>query len=104
VIYSADIMSQAQATAMLAGLDGSGLVDEARLQSWLLANFKKYGVQGDKVTKIVIQSTKGNTSDRTTPKVTIILVTNSAEEAQARLIAVSDSGTVSKPTPVVIKH
>jgi hypothetical protein len=99
VIYSADVMSQAQATAMLAELDKIGPADEARLRLWLPANFRKHGVQGDKVKTIVILPV-----DKTHKQIRIMLVTNSAEEAQPRLIAVSDSGTVSKPTPVVIKH
>jgi hypothetical protein len=97
LIYSADVMSQAQATAMLAELDKIGPANEGRLKLWLPANFRKHGVQGDKVKSIVILPV-----DKTHKQISIILLTNAADEGQARLIAVSDSGVVSNPTPVII--
>lgn len=84
LICTADVMSQDQATAMLAELDKIGPADEARLKQLLPANLKKHGVQAD-VKKTIIRP-----ADKTRKQITIILLTNPADEAQA--IAVSDEG------------
>src|SRR3989337_3496215 len=78
LIYPADIMSQAQATAILAELDKIGPADDARLKQWLPANCKRHGVQAEHVQKIVIRP-----ADKTRKRTTIILLTNPADEAQA---------------------
>ena len=93
LIYPADIMSQAQATALLAELDKIGPADDARLKQWLPANFKRHGVQGDSIKKIIVLP-----ADKTRKSITLILLTNPADEPAARHIAVSDSGAVGKPT------
>ena len=54
IVYPADLVSQAQATAMLAELDKLGPADETKLKQWLAANFKKFGIQGTRVKKISI--------------------------------------------------
>ena len=54
VTYDTEVMSPAQASALLADLDKLGPADEATLKRWLPANFKKHGVQTDRIKKIVI--------------------------------------------------
>ncbi len=93
LVYSAEAVTSSQATAILAELDKIGPADEARLKQWLPANFKRHGVQGDSIKKIIIIP-----ADKTRKSITIILLTNPADEPAARHIAVSDSGAVGKPT------
>src|SRR5438445_278699 len=52
LVYPADLMSQAQATALLAELDRVGPTDEAGLKKWLPANFRRFGIDGARVNKI----------------------------------------------------
>ena len=87
LIYSADVMSQTQATAILAELDKIGPADEAKLKKWLPANFKSHGIIADlnQLKKIIIRP-----ADKTRKQITIIFLTDPADEAQA--IAVSDEG------------
>jgi hypothetical protein len=54
IVYPADLVSQAQATAMLAELDKLGSADETKLKQWLAANFKRFGIQGTRVKNISI--------------------------------------------------
>jgi len=111
VIYDTQIVSPAQATALLAELDKIGPADEAMLKQWLPANFKKLGVQGDRIKKIsiigaaestTVKSSKSNTSERRIDKaspILILLLADPADEAQARHIAVSDPGAEGDKTP-----
>ena len=54
MVYPADLVSQAQAAAMLAEIDKLGPVNEAKLKQWLPANFKRFGIQQTRVKKISI--------------------------------------------------
>jgi hypothetical protein len=54
MVYPADLVSQAQATAMLAELDKLGPSDEAKLKRWLAANFKRFGIQETRVKRISV--------------------------------------------------
>ena len=54
MVYPADLVSQSQASALLAELDKMGPADEAKLKVWLPANFKKYGIDAARVKKISI--------------------------------------------------
>ena len=87
----------AQVTAMLAQLDGTGLKDEAGLTRWLLANAAKFGGQAWR--KVIVLPPK----HPGTPW-QIILLVDPTGEGQARIIAVSDSGVASNPTPVPPPH
>ncbi len=49
-----DLVSQAQATAMLNELDKLGPVDETKLKQWLATNFKRFGIQETRVKQISI--------------------------------------------------
>ena len=86
VTYDTEVMSSAQAAALLAELDKLGPSDEATLKQWLAANFKKHGIRADGIKKIVVLPAS---SGRKT--ITVILLKNPADEAQA--IAVSDPGS-----------
>ena len=85
VIYDTAVVSPAQANAIVAELDKIGPVEEAKLKQWLPANFKRHGIQADRVKKIIIRL-----PNKTRQEITIILLTNPADEAQA--LAVSDEG------------
>lgn len=86
VTYDTEVVSPAQASALLADLDKLGPADEATLKRWLPATFKKHGVQADRIKKIVVLP-----ASNTRKTITIIFVRNPADEAQA--IAVSDPGS-----------
>jgi hypothetical protein len=96
LIYPAALVSEAQANAILAGLDKAGRTVGSVQVTEIL---KRHGVQTDRVKKIVILP-----ADKPGKQITVILLTNPADETQAREIAVSDSGVVSpKPVPKPIK-
>ena len=84
VIYDTTVVSPAQASALLSELDKIGPADEAKLKMWLPANFKRLGIQGDRIKKIAIRKV-----DKAAP-ILILLLTNPADEAAA--LAVSDEG------------
>jgi hypothetical protein len=81
--YPTDLLSQAQANAILAELDKAGRTVGAGQVTEII---KRHGVQADRVKKIVVRP-----ADKTRKHTTVLLLTNPADEAQA--IAVSDSGT-----------
>jgi len=85
VIYDTTVLSPSQASALLAELDKLGPADEAKLKQWLPANFKKHGIDGGQIKKIIVRpASAGRTS------ISIIFLKDHADEAQA--IAVSDDG------------
>ena len=84
VIYDTTVVSAAQASVLASELDKIGRADEAKLKTWLPANFKRLGIQGDRIKKITIR-----TVDKASP-ILILLLTNPADEAAA--LAVSDEG------------
>jgi hypothetical protein len=84
--YPTDLMSGAQARAILADLDQLGPADEAKLKRWLAANFKKHGIAPDRIKKIVILP-KGKDLKETA----ILLLTNPADESQAVATTVKSS-------------
>ena len=51
---SSDLASAAQVKAMLAELDKLGPLDEAKLKAWLAANFKRFGIPGDRIKKLIV--------------------------------------------------
>jgi len=53
--YDTTLVSPAQASALLAELDKIGPADEAKLKSWLAANFKRLGIQGERIKLISVQ-------------------------------------------------
>jgi hypothetical protein len=85
LVYSSDAMTPAQAAAILADLDRAGRVDEARAGELIRQLLPKHGVQAAKIKKITV---RGWDPKRKT--MSIILLTNPADEAQA--IAVNDAG------------
>jgi hypothetical protein len=96
LVYPTGLVSEAQANAILAELDKAGGTVGAGQVTEII---KRHGVQTDRVKKIVILP-----ADKPGKQITVILLTNPAEETQAREIAVSDSGLVSpKPVPKPIK-
>jgi len=95
LVYPTDLVSETQAKAILAELDKAGRTVGAGQVTEIL---KRHGVQTNRVKKIVILP-----ADKPGKQATVILLTNPADETQAREIAVSDSGVVApKPVPIPV--
>ncbi len=86
VTYASDLASPAQVKAMLTELDKMGPVDEAKLKQWLLANFKRLGIAGDRVKKLVILP-----RGKEMKEIGIILLTTPEDEAAAVAATVKSS-------------
>ena len=84
--YPTDLVSADQAKAILAELDKMGPADEAKLKVWLPANFKRFGIAGDRVKKMVVLP-----RSREMKEIAIILLTNPEDEAAARATTVKSS-------------
>jgi hypothetical protein len=84
--YSSDIATPAQVKAVLADLDKLGPADEAKLKQWLPANFKRFGIAGDRVRKIVVLPRSEEMKE-----IAIILLANPGDEAAATAVTVKSS-------------
>jgi hypothetical protein len=84
--YPSDLVSRDQAKAILAELDKMGPTDEAKLKRWLPANFKRFGIAGDRVKKLVVLP-RGKDLKETG----IILLTRPEDEAAAIAVTVKSS-------------
>ncbi len=84
--YPSDLVSRDQAKAILAELDKMGPTDEAKLKHWLAANFKRFGIAGHRVKKLVVLP-RGKDLKETA----IILLTNPDDEAAAIAATVKSS-------------
>lgn len=84
--YPTDLASPAQAKAMLADLDKMGPADEARLKQWLPANFKRFGIAGERIKKVIILP-RGNEMK----EIGIILLVRPEDEAAAVATTVKSS-------------
>ncbi len=81
--YPSDLVSLDQAKAILAELDRIGPTDEAQLKQWLPANFKRFGIAGDRVKKLVVLP-----RDKGLKQIAIILLTKPEDEAAATAVTV----------------
>ena len=84
--YPTDLVSADQAKAILGELDRMGPADEAKLKQWLPANFKRFGIAGDRVKKMVVLP-----RSREMKEIAIILLMNPEDEAAARATTVKSS-------------
>ena len=84
--YPSDLASPAQVKAILVDLDKMGPVDEAKLKQWLPANFKRFGIAGDRIKKIIIMP-----RGREMKEIGIILLTKPEDEAAAIAVTVKSS-------------
>ncbi len=84
--YPGELASPIQVQAMLAELDRMGPADAARLKQWLPANFRRFGIAGDQVKKIIVLP-----RDRTMKETGIVLLTQPEDEAAAIAITVRGS-------------
>ncbi len=84
--YPGDLVSREQAKAILAELDKLGPTDEARLKRWLPANFKRFGIAGNRVRKLVVLPRGGDLKE-----IAIILLTKPEDEAAATAVTVKSS-------------
>ena len=84
--YSSDLASPAQVNAILAELDKMGPADEAKLKQWLPANFKRLGIAGDRIKKLIVLP-----RSREMKEIGIILLTKTEDEAAAIAITVKSS-------------
>jgi hypothetical protein len=72
--------------AILAELDKMGPADEAKLKQWLPANFKRLGIAGDRIKKLIVLP-----RSREMKEIGIILLTKTEDEAAAIAITVKSS-------------
>ena len=93
--YPSDLVSQDQAKAILADLDEMGAADEAKLKQWLPANFKRFGIAGDRVKKLVILP-----RGKEQKEIAIILLTNPQDEAAATILTEKSGKPKVQPDPV----
>ena len=84
--YSSELASPAQVKAILADLDKMGPLDEAKLKQWLPANFKRFGIAGDRIKKVIVLP-----RDKKMKEIGIILLTKPEDEAAAIAITVKSS-------------
>src|ERR1700737_2553878 len=76
--YPSDLATPVQVKAILADLDKIGPANEAKLKQWLPANFKRFGIAGDRIKKLIILP-----RGRDMKEIGIILLTNPEDEAAA---------------------
>jgi len=86
VTYPTDLIKEDQVKALLVELDKVGATAEAKLEQWLPANFKRFGVDGERVKKIVVLP-----PDSSRKEIAILLLTNPADEAAAVAVTVKSS-------------
>src|SRR2546428_5675777 len=84
--YPSDLASPAQVKAILADLDKMGPIDEAKLKQWLPANFKRFGIAGDRIKKLVVLP-----RGREMKEIGIVLLTKPEDEAAAIAVTVKSS-------------
>jgi len=84
--YPSDLVTPAQAKAILAELDKLGPADEAKLKQWLPANFKRFGIAGDRIKKLIVLP-----RDKEMKEIGIILLTKPEDEAAAIAVTVKSS-------------
>ena len=84
--YPSELASPVQVQAMLAELDGMGPADAARLKQWLPANFRRFGIAGDQVKKVIVLP-----RDRAIKETGIVLLTRPEDEAAAIAFTVKGS-------------
>jgi hypothetical protein len=84
--YPTDLVSADQAKAILAELDKMGPADEAKLKVWLPANFRRFGIAGDRVKKLIVLP-----RSKEMKEIAIILLTKPEDEAAARATTVKSS-------------
>jgi hypothetical protein len=84
--YSSDLASPAQAKAILAELDKMGPADEAKLKQWLPANFKRLGIEGGRIKKLIVLP-----RGKEMKEIGIILLTKPEDEAAAIAVTVKSS-------------
>jgi len=84
--YPGDLASPDQVKAMLAELDKMGPADEAKLKQWLPANFKRFGVAGDRIKKLIVLP-----RGKEMKEIGIILLTKPEDETAAIAVTVKSS-------------
>jgi hypothetical protein len=84
--YPSDLVTPAQAKAILAELDKMGPADEAKLKQWLPANFKRFGIVGDRIKKLIVLP-----RGKEMKEIGIILLTRPEDEPAAIAVTVKSS-------------
>jgi hypothetical protein len=86
ITYPSDLATPAQVKAILAELDKLGPTDEAKLKRWLPANFKRFGVAGERIKTLIVLPRGGEMKE-----IGIILLTKPEDEAAARATTIKSS-------------
>lgn len=83
---SGDLANPAQVKAILAELDKLGPADEAKLKQWLPANFKRLGIAGDRVKKVIVLPRSKDMKE-----IGVILLSRPEDAAAAMAVTVKSS-------------
>ena len=91
--YPSELASPVQVQAMLAELDRMGPADAARLKQWLPANFRRFGIAGDRVKEVIILPRYRTILPRyrTMKETGIVFLTRPEDEAAAIAFTVKGS-------------
>ena len=92
LVYPSDVMSQAQATAVLAEMDKISPANEATVKKWLTQNLKRHGVQAERIKEILFVP-----ATNTRKQHTIALLTKSPDEPAALAVACPECVPVRHP-------
>lgn len=84
--YPGDLARPEQAKTMLAEMDKMGPADEAKLKHWLAANFRRFGIAGDRIRKVIVVP-----RGKEMKEIGVILLTRPEDEAAAMAFAVKSS-------------
>ena len=83
---STELASAAQVKAVLAELDKLGPLDEAKLKTWLAANFKRLGIPAERIKKLIILP-----RNKDMKEIGVILLTKPEDEPAAIAVTVKSS-------------
>ena len=84
--YSSDLLSRTQVKEILTELDKLGPADEAKLKQWLPANFRRLGIAGERVKKVIVLP-----RGKEMKEIGVILLTKPEDEAAAIATTVKSS-------------
>jgi hypothetical protein len=88
--YHANLLTEAQAKALLAELDRLGPMSEKKAKQWIAANFKRFGIDPALVKKTVVLP-----AGKAAPETVILLLADPADETAALAASVASGASTS---------
>lgn len=99
IIAHPEVMSQDQATVIVAEMTKLGRVNEATMREWLKNNLTRLGVKVDKIKEIrFVAGAPAGPAARTANPITIVFLTHSPDEPAALAAACPECLPVRHPT------